>query len=92
MDLQEYLDRARSRLGISSDAKLARALSIDPTAVSAYRRNIAFPLPETMLLLAQLAEVNPAEAMLDVAAWRCSRGETRKIYEGIKKQLFSPPA
>lgn len=92
MHLHDYLDRARSRLGLTSDAKLARALGVSPRAISAYRLNIAHPMPETMLLLARLANVNPSEAMLDVAAWRCSGGETRRIYEGIKKQLFSPPA
>jgi hypothetical protein len=69
-NLDWYLDEARTAIGAPSDRQLALALRVDTASLSAYRTKRAWPSPEVMVRLAELAKVSPEVALAQLASWR----------------------
>lgn len=80
--ISDYLDAAMARNGIPSDAELSRMLGKKRGSCNTYRMGRAWPSDDTMVRLAGLAGVDPAEALLDLNRWR-TVGPARRVYEEI---------
>ena len=71
----DLLDAAKQAHGIRSDYALAQRLGVTRSAVSNYRRGVAFPDLTTTYALAKLAGSSPAEAVLGVNLDRAAGGK-----------------
>lgn len=83
MTLNDYLDAARARLNLPSDAKLAVALDVHATTVHGYRRKGDLPDDGTFLRLAVLAGVDESRALLDLNIMRAKTNRVREVYQKI---------
>lgn len=78
--VDEYADLAKNAQGFRSDRELGRALGYKGNTVSYWRQKKAWPSDDTMLQLAELAGIEPGEALIDLNIWRSS-GRARSIYQ-----------
>jgi hypothetical protein len=82
-----YLDAAIKRQGLKSDRDLARALGFVGGAISQWRTRRTWPADETMVRLADLAGMDPSQALLDLNVWRAHNAAVRSIYEKFLEKL-----
>ena len=87
MDLSAYLDAARARAGITSDAQLARAIGIASPTLLSYRRGFVMPSSEKMLRIADLAGVPPEVALVDRMEWQADGAASRDIVARIRASI-----
>lgn len=81
-----YLDKAKENHGLKSDRELDRAIGFKGCGVSQIRTGRALPSDEAMIKLAEMARVDPEEALLELAYRRAaSRDETRaaSVYRAL---------
>ena len=91
MTLDEYCDTAKAINGMRFDAQLARELGITTAALAAWRMKKSWPADEKMIKLADLAGIDPIDALLDLNIWR-SHGPAIALYTRIKKALAGTAA
>lgn len=85
-DLNWYLDTAKNRAGIASDAKLAQALGIAQPGVPKMRKGRHLPGARTMQRLAELARVPEEQAAADLALWHAERDpDARWMVENLER-------
>ncbi len=85
--VQDYISEARKKKGIYSNNKLASAIGLTGPAIVNIVKNKALPAEETILKLAELADIPPEEALLDLSIWRAKSPEAKSTWENIKKLL-----
>ena len=89
----DYLAAIRARHpDLKSDPRLAVALGLKQTAPFFWRHGRAFPSDDNMIKLADLAGVNPEEALADLNVWRAQSSETRELYSRIAAKIKSSMA
>ena len=84
-----YLDRAKERAGLKSDRELNRILGCSSIVVSSWRRKMSWPSDDNMVQVAELAGVDPAQALIDLNTWRTKSGKALEAYQRVKTLLAS---
>jgi len=69
MTLDEMIDAAKAAQRLPSDNALNYLLGFKGTALSAWRGKKAIPTPEHVVKLAQLADIDPEQALLERSIW-----------------------
>lgn len=77
----ELIDLARERQGGVSDYRIAKMLGINPNSMSNYRSGRSSPANPIAKGLAELAGVDPVEAVCAVNIERASSPEDREVWE-----------
>ena len=78
--INDYLDGAINRMGLSSSRQLAKLMGLNQSALSGWRTGRAWPTDDKMALLADLAGEDQAQALLNLNFWRA---------EGVAKTLYA---
>lgn len=86
MQIDDYLDAAKEVNNFKSDRKLCEAIGLKPTAITQWRTRRAWPTDTAMIRISELANVDPAEGLIDLNIWR-SDGEASSIYTRMRKAL-----
>lgn len=86
MNIDQLCDLAKKRAGLTSDRELARRLAVSAGAVNFYRSKRTWPSEDTIIKLAELAEIDAAEAIIELNIWR-SKGPEADIYRDILIRL-----
>lgn len=87
--VKDYISEAQKKQGIPSNNKLAYALGITPTALSAIYKSKNIPSDETMIKLAELAGIPEEEALVDLSIWRAQTPKTKEVWEKIRHIVLS---
>lgn len=90
--VDDYCDAARSLHNIKSDRELARTLGLKPTSTNHWRTRRAWPGDAVMIRLADLAGLDPAQALLDLNRWRNDSATVRSVYDRIAHRLAATAA
>ncbi|UTW53948.1 hypothetical protein [Kordiimonas sp. SCSIO 12610] len=72
-DLEFYLDKAKSELGLTSDRQLSSELKVTGILVGNWRRGMSLPTDENMVALAKLANEPVELALMHLNFWRSAR-------------------
>lgn len=88
MNIDDLLDRARERSGLSSDRKLCKALGVTTSQVHSYRMGFSNPSDDTLVKLCKLAGSEPTLYLLELNIER-SRGPAKAIYRRLLERLAS---
>ncbi len=86
MDTLDLIETAKARFKLKSDRALDRALDLKGPAVYAYRAGKADPSDETICKLAKMADVDPAQVLLELKISHASE-PARSIYKEIAKKI-----
>lgn len=84
--IDDYIDAARARAGIRSDRQLAIQLGLVQSSISQMRTKRIWPSDETMIRLAIMAGIDPAEALLELSAWR-TEGTAQTLWRELARKL-----
>lgn len=88
MTLDDYLDAALARAGLTSDRELSRWLGLGAPTVCQYRTRRALPSDTAMLRIADLAGADQAVALVNLAMWRnAAHPEARRVFSDIRDRL-----
>lgn len=79
----ELLSLAKKKAGDVTDYRLSKLLGVPPSTVSSYRVGRSMPANSIAMRLAEIAGVDPVEAMAAVNIERASTDEERKAWEMI---------
>lgn len=86
--IDDYLDMAKEKQGVTSDTKLGKLIGISSPVMSGMRTRRNWPSDPTMVRIAELAGVDPAEALIDLSIWRNgSNGRVQLVWAELKKKL-----
>ncbi|WP_135077698.1 hypothetical protein [Terasakiella sp. SH-1] len=88
--IDEYIDKAKELNSFQSDRELGRALGFKGNPVNNWRTKRTWPAEGTMIELANLADVHPEIALLDLGIWR-SEGQASVVYTHMKELLETMP-
>lgn len=93
MTLEHVLDRAKERANLRSDRELGRAIgSSNPSYISFYRTRNVLPSDGQMIRLAELAEMDPNEALLWLNVWRAKDETAKSRYKKMIATIASAAA
>lgn len=84
-NLDDYISAAMKKNNFKSKRELCRTLGLSPNIITTYK-NGSWPNDETMLKIADLADVNPAKAILDLNKWRAP-DVAKSIYVQIENAI-----
>ena len=87
-DIDWYMNRARAHSGIPSDGKLSIALGLHRVATNGWRTRRAWPDDNHMVRLCELAGVDPAQGLLDLARWR-AKGKSADVWASIRMAMVA---
>lgn len=87
--VQDYISEARKKNGIYSNNKLASAIGLTGPAIVNIVKNKALPSEETLLKIANLADISPEEALLDLSIWRAKSPEAKSTWEKIRNVMIN---
>lgn len=87
LTLDDYLDLAKARNDLTSDRALSRDIGGSSATIHFYRRGVHKPSPDTMIKIADLCGINPAQALLDLAIWTSESERAASIYKDIYKAI-----
>lgn len=83
-----YLSEARRKQNASSNNQLAKILGISSNYISQLSQGKCLPSDETMIKIAELAEMDAEAALIDLAIWRSSGNEnTQKTWLNLANKL-----
>lgn len=84
--LDDYIDLAKDRAGLTSDRDLGRRLGFTGSPISFWRTGKAAPADDTMIRLAEVAGVDPVKALIDLKVWT-AQGKAVGVYREIAEKL-----
>lgn len=87
MDSIQYLDRAKSHLGLTSDYALAKALKVGTSTISNYRAGRSRIDDDMAMRLAHVLGINPLEPIAAANAERAKSPELRDMWESIMQKV-----
>ncbi len=88
--IHDYMAAALARHpAIRSNKRLSLELGLKETATHYWRHGRTVPSDDSMIKLAELAGVNPEEALADLNVWRAQSSETRELYSRIAAKVKS---
>jgi len=85
--ITDYIEKAKKKIGTSSDRELARFLGLNPSICSVWRTG-KNPSEKVMIELANLAGVTKEQALLELSYWKAD-GEAKNTYSMLLKRLVS---
>lgn len=91
LDIDDYIDFAKEKQGLTSDNLLSQALGINRASISTWRKRKAWPSPDHMAHLAKLGGQDPDLAVLDLEIWR-NEGPAKEIFISIAARLSAAAA
>lgn len=91
MDINEIMDTAKAKNGISSDNKLAKAIGTSQPTIFRFRQGFGYPSEENMMKLGELAGIDRASALLLLNMWK-AEGEAKNTYRDILSRLSTAAA
>lgn len=83
----ELLDLAKKRQGDVTDYRISKLLGLTPTRISNYRVGRSRPENPVAMRLAELAGVDPVEAVAAVNIERATTDEDRAVWEAILQRV-----
>lgn len=83
----ELLDLARHRQGDVTDYRIAKLLGISTQNVSNYRTGRAMPINRVAMRLAELAGVDPLQAVAAVNLERSTTPEDRELWSAMLERV-----
>lgn len=86
-DLTFYIDKARQNSGATSDRKLSELIGMAPNTAFFWRSKKSFPSDDTMIRLAEIAQIDPQIALVELNAWRNHGTKAAPIYERMAAML-----
>lgn len=86
---QDYVFEARRKQEIYSNEKLAKAIGIAGPSLSVMFNNKTLPAEETILKLAELADIPPEEALIDLQIWKAKSPEAKSVWEKLRNMVIS---
>ena len=87
-DIQWYLEKAKEKQGVPSNAKLAYLIGITPPSLAGWNRGYTLPAPEKMVKLAELARVPAEVALADLGSWHAEKdGPAAAAYQAMIKAM-----
>lgn len=92
LTIDDYIDRAVSAQKFSSERALSKALGMAPQSVSQWRVKRAWPADDAMVKLAELGNMDPEQALLDLNRWRCKSIMASEIYARLAKRISGAAA
>lgn len=90
MNTQEYLDAAKSALGIESDYALAKELRISREYVSQFRTGKRNLSDDIAMHIADIIGKHRALVMLDIHRERAKSDAERDLWEEIREGFHAP--
>jgi plasmid maintenance system antidote protein VapI len=92
MNTIEYIDTAKTRLGVDSDYALAKALKITPSTIYGYRAGRSHMDDETALKISKVLGIHAGFVLLDMHRERAKTPQERsawqEIFEGFHALLL----
>lgn len=83
----QYLDSAKSVLGIGSDYALAKALGIRTTTISNYRSGRNHFDDATAIKIAAILKIDPLEVIAAANVERAKNDDARRVWVGLWDRL-----
>jgi hypothetical protein len=83
MTSQEYLAKIRTKLGISTDYALGKALGISKQAAGRMSKGLGGFSDETALRVAEILDMHPGIVMLDMHQERAQNSKTYAVWQEI---------
>jgi len=87
--IEKYLDKARLKLEVETDAQLAHALDVSPAQVCRLRDGSRLPSDALMLQLVELSGESKEVALLELAAARAPSIEVRDVFLNLRNKVFA---
>lgn len=88
-EFQDYVFEARKKQNIYSNNKLAARIGIAGSSLSVMMNKKTLPAEETIIKLAELAEIPPEEALLDLACWKANTPKTKELWDKLRKLVLT---
>lgn len=89
LTIDDYLDRAKHNHNLKSDRRLGDMIGVKGSYISHFRTKRAWPSDAVMMKIAELAEEDEQEALLNLNIWRNSDTIAASIYTQIMDKLKS---
>lgn len=86
MDISTLLERAKTRVGATSDVQLAKRLEISSAMFKPYRQGWTLPSDATLVKLAELLDEDPLPLLIELNIAR-SEGDVAAHYRSILQQI-----
>jgi hypothetical protein len=93
MEIVEYVEQARALNHLTSDRKLAARIGIASGNIVQWRKRFSLPCETSMIKLAELADIDPSKALIELAILRAkSKQETNvaDTYSEILRRIGPP--
>ena len=88
MDIDTYLETARKNAGVPSYSKLAMCLGISKAAVSAIATGKTLPADDTIIKIANCANIPAETALVDLAIWRNKNNAAAvKAWQNVRAKI-----
>jgi len=87
MNTIEYLDAVKRRIGKESDYAVAKALGINESTISGYRKRGGQMDDEIAAKVAALLKLHPALVILDMHRERAQTAELRAVWSGLMEKF-----
>ncbi|HJW55853.1 MAG TPA: hypothetical protein VJ577_11315 [Burkholderiaceae bacterium] len=83
MNTQEYLDAVRTKLGITTDYALAKALGVSKQAAGQWSKGVCGFNDDVARRVAEILGIHPGIVVLDMHRERAQTPETRALWQTI---------
>ena len=88
MNILNYLETARQKAGLTSNNKLASFLGLSNAAISAIATGKTLPADDTMIKLANCANIPAETALVDLAIWRNKNNAAAvKAWQNVRAKI-----
>ncbi len=87
MNTLEYLEAVKTRLGITSDYALAKALRITQSTISGYRAGRSRIDDDVALTIAEILKIHPLQVIAAANAERAKTPEQRARWSGVMEKF-----
>lgn len=92
--IYDYIDAAKAKSGISTDAELSRALGLSTPQVGFWKKKKSMPSCESMIKLAEMGEMDPNKALIELGFWGAASRDEVTAAQHFKNMIdqFFPQA
>lgn len=87
LSIDEYLDKAKHTQKLKSDRQLSAALGVKGSYITFYRTKRSWPSDALMIKIAELANEDPQEALLNLNIWRNADSAAASMYSNLLDKL-----
>ena len=87
MDTVQYVDAVRSRLPVTSDYAVAKALGVSKQAVSRYMKGVSHFDDYVAIRVAKMLEIDPLQVIADVNHQRAENPEVKAVWAALMEKI-----